>query len=162
MVILTICLNWICLLSKFRNWFLKGQHNDMPCSAWLCQISLQVVMCEMTKLGWPYSQWNKWQWTLPYVNVKSKCLTSEFWLWICCVVFLVLIEEELHASYWLNKGKQALHNAINVQPKVYKAKNTILFLGDGELENQLSTVHTVSFWCVNHLSFQLSILRRWE
>lgn len=63
----------------------------------------------------------------------------------CCVVFLVLIEEELHASYWLNKGKQALHHAINVQPKVYKAKNTILFLGDGELENQLSTVHTVPF-----------------
>ncbi|XP_072295269.1 alkaline phosphatase-like [Eucyclogobius newberryi] len=40
-------------------------------------------------------------------------------------------EEELHASYWNNKAKQALHTAINIQPNLHKAKNVILFLGDG-------------------------------
>ncbi|XP_015826219.3 alkaline phosphatase [Nothobranchius furzeri] len=40
-------------------------------------------------------------------------------------------EEELHASYWNNKGKQALHTALNNQPNVRRAKNLILFLGDG-------------------------------
>uniref|UniRef100_A0A673CRK8 alkaline phosphatase n=1 Tax=Sphaeramia orbicularis TaxID=375764 RepID=A0A673CRK8_9TELE len=39
--------------------------------------------------------------------------------------------EELHASYWNNKGRQALHAALNVQPNLHQAKNTILFLGDG-------------------------------
>ncbi|XP_034036723.1 intestinal-type alkaline phosphatase [Thalassophryne amazonica] len=40
-------------------------------------------------------------------------------------------EEELHASYWNNKAKQALHTALNVQPNIHQAKNIILFLGDG-------------------------------
>uniref|UniRef100_UPI0037E83F7C intestinal-type alkaline phosphatase n=1 Tax=Semicossyphus pulcher TaxID=241346 RepID=UPI0037E83F7C len=40
-------------------------------------------------------------------------------------------EEELHASYWNNQGRQALHAALNVQRNVHKAKNLILFLGDG-------------------------------
>ncbi|CAL1592535.1 unnamed protein product [Knipowitschia caucasica] len=40
-------------------------------------------------------------------------------------------EEELHASYWNNKAKQALHRALGVQPNLHKAKNVILFLGDG-------------------------------
>ncbi|XP_029285755.1 intestinal-type alkaline phosphatase 1-like [Cottoperca gobio] len=40
-------------------------------------------------------------------------------------------EEELHASYWNNKAKQALHTALNVQPNIHQAKNLILFLGDG-------------------------------
>ncbi|XP_017268792.1 intestinal-type alkaline phosphatase [Kryptolebias marmoratus] len=40
-------------------------------------------------------------------------------------------EEELHASYWNNKGKQALHSALNVQRSLNRAKNLILFLGDG-------------------------------
>ncbi|XP_051231893.1 intestinal-type alkaline phosphatase [Dicentrarchus labrax] len=40
-------------------------------------------------------------------------------------------EEELHASYWNNKGRQALHTALNVQPNLHQAKNIILFLGDG-------------------------------
>ncbi|KAK5907153.1 hypothetical protein CesoFtcFv8_005032 [Champsocephalus esox] len=40
-------------------------------------------------------------------------------------------EEELHASYWNNKARQALHTALNVQPDVHQAKNLILFLGDG-------------------------------
>lgn len=39
--------------------------------------------------------------------------------------------EELHASYWNNKGKQALDAAMKVQPNVRQAKNIILFLGDG-------------------------------
>uniref|UniRef100_A0A3Q2PTI0 alkaline phosphatase n=1 Tax=Fundulus heteroclitus TaxID=8078 RepID=A0A3Q2PTI0_FUNHE len=46
--------------------------------------------------------------------------------WTSCV-----IEEELHAEYWNNKAKQALHTALNVQPNVHRAKNLILFLGDG-------------------------------
>lgn len=40
-------------------------------------------------------------------------------------------EEELHASYWNNKARQALHTAMNIQPNLHKAKNVILFLGDG-------------------------------
>ncbi|KAM9831449.1 alkaline phosphatase-like [Neosynchiropus ocellatus] len=40
-------------------------------------------------------------------------------------------EEELHANYWNNKAKQALHTAMNVQPNTQQAKNLILFLGDG-------------------------------
>ncbi|XP_049910854.1 intestinal-type alkaline phosphatase [Epinephelus moara] len=40
-------------------------------------------------------------------------------------------EEELHASYWNNKARQALHNAMNVKPNLHQAKNLILFLGDG-------------------------------
>uniref|UniRef100_A0A096M6R2 alkaline phosphatase n=1 Tax=Poecilia formosa TaxID=48698 RepID=A0A096M6R2_POEFO len=44
---------------------------------------------------------------------------------------LCVIEEELHPEYWNNKAKQALHTALNVQPNVHKAKNLILFLGDG-------------------------------
>ncbi|XP_037106269.1 alkaline phosphatase-like [Syngnathus acus] len=40
-------------------------------------------------------------------------------------------EEELHASYWNHKGKEALHTALNIQPNLHQAKNTILFLGDG-------------------------------
>ncbi|XP_047229990.1 intestinal-type alkaline phosphatase [Girardinichthys multiradiatus] len=46
--------------------------------------------------------------------------------WALCV-----IEEELHADYWNNKAREALHAALNVQPNVHQAKNLILFLGDG-------------------------------
>ncbi|XP_060934429.1 intestinal-type alkaline phosphatase [Limanda limanda] len=41
------------------------------------------------------------------------------------------LEEERHASYWNNKGREALHTALNVQPNNHQAKNLILFLGDG-------------------------------
>ncbi|XP_008300381.1 intestinal-type alkaline phosphatase-like [Stegastes partitus] len=40
-------------------------------------------------------------------------------------------EEELHADFWNIKGKQALNAALNLQPNMHKAKNIILFLGDG-------------------------------
>uniref|UniRef100_A0A667XGM2 alkaline phosphatase n=1 Tax=Myripristis murdjan TaxID=586833 RepID=A0A667XGM2_9TELE len=40
-------------------------------------------------------------------------------------------EEELHARYWNNKGKQALHDALSMKPNLHRAKNLILFLGDG-------------------------------
>uniref|UniRef100_A0AAQ4NPP1 alkaline phosphatase n=1 Tax=Gasterosteus aculeatus aculeatus TaxID=481459 RepID=A0AAQ4NPP1_GASAC len=40
-------------------------------------------------------------------------------------------EEELHASYWNNKARQTLHTALNVQRNLKRAKNVILFLGDG-------------------------------
>uniref|UniRef100_A0A3P8WD92 alkaline phosphatase n=2 Tax=Cynoglossus semilaevis TaxID=244447 RepID=A0A3P8WD92_CYNSE len=46
--------------------------------------------------------------------------------WTLCVS-----EDELHADYWNNKGKQALHSALNIQPNIRQAKNLILFLGDG-------------------------------
>ncbi|XP_059197520.1 intestinal-type alkaline phosphatase-like [Centropristis striata] len=46
--------------------------------------------------------------------------------WIECIS-----EEELHASYWNNKGRQALFTALNIQPNLHQAKNLILFLGDG-------------------------------
>ncbi|XP_037626473.1 intestinal-type alkaline phosphatase-like [Sebastes umbrosus] len=40
-------------------------------------------------------------------------------------------DEELQASYWNNKGRQALYTALNNQPNIHQAKNIILFLGDG-------------------------------
>ncbi|XP_074524436.1 intestinal-type alkaline phosphatase [Halichoeres trimaculatus] len=40
-------------------------------------------------------------------------------------------EDELHASYWNNLGRQALHGALSVHRNVHQAKNLILFLGDG-------------------------------
>lgn len=47
-------------------------------------------------------------------------------------VFVLLADDERHASYWNNKGRQALHTALNIQPNLHRAKNLILFLGDGE------------------------------
>ncbi|XP_055796934.1 intestinal-type alkaline phosphatase [Salvelinus fontinalis] len=43
----------------------------------------------------------------------------------------VIPENEKHPSYWNNKGKQALHKALDMKPNVRRAKNSILFLGDG-------------------------------
>ncbi|XP_068599630.1 intestinal-type alkaline phosphatase-like [Brachionichthys hirsutus] len=39
--------------------------------------------------------------------------------------------EELHASYWNNKGREALQTAMTVKLSNNQAKNIILFLGDG-------------------------------
>ncbi|XP_077463818.1 alkaline phosphatase-like [Stigmatopora argus] len=57
---------------------------------------------------------------------------------LCGLLFFISIqrsvsvnEEELHATYWNNKARQSLHTALNIQPNVHKAKNIILFLGDG-------------------------------
>lgn len=62
-------------------------------------------------------------------------------------IFL-LTEDELHADYWNNKGKQALHSALNIQPNIRQAKNLILFLGDGEsVKMSLTIIHGVS---LNH------------
>uniref|UniRef100_A0A3P8ZJT5 alkaline phosphatase n=1 Tax=Esox lucius TaxID=8010 RepID=A0A3P8ZJT5_ESOLU len=43
----------------------------------------------------------------------------------------VIPEREVHPSFWNNKGKQALHSALSLKPNVHRAKNSILFLGDG-------------------------------
>ncbi|KAL1023319.1 hypothetical protein UPYG_G00039180 [Umbra pygmaea] len=43
----------------------------------------------------------------------------------------VIPEEEKYPSFWNNKGKQALHKALDLKPNVRRAKNIILFLGDG-------------------------------
>ncbi|KAJ7993449.1 hypothetical protein DPEC_G00272550 [Dallia pectoralis] len=45
--------------------------------------------------------------------------------------FSVIPEDEVHPSFWNNKGKQALHKALGLTPNVHRAKNSILFLGDG-------------------------------
>lgn len=52
-------------------------------------------------------------------------------------MFSMPTDEELHAEYWNNKGKQALSKALQIQPNIHLAKNGILFLGDGELMTQL-------------------------
>lgn len=63
---------------------------------------------------------------------------SHFWLWLtlpyCILFFFLLIEEELHASYWNKQGRQAIQTALNIEPNLSQAKNLILFLGDGESE----------------------------
>uniref|UniRef100_A0A8C6Q5B1 alkaline phosphatase n=1 Tax=Nothobranchius furzeri TaxID=105023 RepID=A0A8C6Q5B1_NOTFU len=61
----------------------------------------------------------------------TNTLSGLFWLLPSSHVYVLVVEEELHASYWNNKGKQALHTALNNQPNVRRAKNLILFLGDG-------------------------------
>uniref|UniRef100_A0A3Q0S6I0 alkaline phosphatase n=1 Tax=Amphilophus citrinellus TaxID=61819 RepID=A0A3Q0S6I0_AMPCI len=47
------------------------------------------------------------------------------------VNFVLLSEDELQASYWNKKGRDALHAALNSPRNVHQAKNVILFLGDG-------------------------------
>uniref|UniRef100_A0A3Q3GE87 alkaline phosphatase n=1 Tax=Labrus bergylta TaxID=56723 RepID=A0A3Q3GE87_9LABR len=46
-------------------------------------------------------------------------------------VFVLLVDEELHASYWNHQGREALHSALSAQRNLHQAKNLILFLGDG-------------------------------
>uniref|UniRef100_A0A671SYF9 alkaline phosphatase n=1 Tax=Sinocyclocheilus anshuiensis TaxID=1608454 RepID=A0A671SYF9_9TELE len=40
-------------------------------------------------------------------------------------------EEEQHPNFWYVKGKEALHTALSMKPNLHRAKNLILFLGDG-------------------------------
>lgn len=58
---------------------------------------------------------------------------------------------ELRTDFWNNKGRQALFKAMNVQPNIRKAKNMILFIGDGESEHQASCA-----WCYNFLVRSIS------
>ncbi|XP_028443736.1 intestinal-type alkaline phosphatase [Perca flavescens] len=62
---------------------------------------------------------------------QNKLIFTFFLIFISVQWTLSVPEEELHASYWNNKARQALHTALNVQPNIHKAKNIILFLGDG-------------------------------
>lgn len=62
---------------------------------------------------------------------KPKVIFTGLLIFVSVQWTLSISEEELHASYWNNKGKQALYTALNVQPNLHKAKNAILFLGDG-------------------------------
>ncbi|XP_071342042.1 intestinal-type alkaline phosphatase isoform X2 [Trachinotus anak] len=62
---------------------------------------------------------------------KHKPIFTGLLIFISVQWTLCVSEEELHASYWNNKGRQALHTALNVQPNLHQAKNLILFLGDG-------------------------------
>ncbi|XP_069008994.1 intestinal-type alkaline phosphatase [Embiotoca jacksoni] len=62
---------------------------------------------------------------------KHKLIFTGLLIFISVQWTLCIQEEELHADYWNNKGKQSLHTALNIQPNLHKAKNLILFLGDG-------------------------------
>ncbi|XP_078114262.1 intestinal-type alkaline phosphatase [Sander vitreus] len=62
---------------------------------------------------------------------QNKLIFMVFFIFISVQWTLSVPEEELYASYWNNKARQALHTALNVQPNIHKAKNIILFLGDG-------------------------------
>ncbi|XP_054459020.1 intestinal-type alkaline phosphatase-like [Anoplopoma fimbria] len=62
---------------------------------------------------------------------QHKLLFTGLLIFISVPWTLSVSEEELHASYWNNKARQALHTALNVQPNIKQAKNVILFLGDG-------------------------------
>uniref|UniRef100_A0A673LVP6 alkaline phosphatase n=1 Tax=Sinocyclocheilus rhinocerous TaxID=307959 RepID=A0A673LVP6_9TELE len=39
--------------------------------------------------------------------------------------------EEQHPNFWYVKGKEALHTSLSMKPNLHRAKNLILFLGDG-------------------------------
>lgn len=58
--------------------------------------------------------------------------------YLCVFIYPERDVRELHADFWNNKGRQALFTAMNVQPNTRKAKNMILFIGDGESEHQRS------------------------
>uniref|UniRef100_A0A673LRA4 alkaline phosphatase n=1 Tax=Sinocyclocheilus rhinocerous TaxID=307959 RepID=A0A673LRA4_9TELE len=45
--------------------------------------------------------------------------------------FSVIPEEEQHPNFWYVKGKEALHTSLSMKPNLHRAKNLILFLGDG-------------------------------
>ncbi|XP_034386954.1 intestinal-type alkaline phosphatase-like [Cyclopterus lumpus] len=62
---------------------------------------------------------------------QKKAIFTGLLIFISVQRTLSVSEEELHASYWNNKARQALHTALNVQPNLQQAKNIILFLGDG-------------------------------
>ncbi|XP_039985332.1 alkaline phosphatase-like [Xiphias gladius] len=62
---------------------------------------------------------------------KCKPIFTGLLIFISVQWTLCVPEEELHASYWNNKGKQALNTALNIQLNQNQAKNVILFLGDG-------------------------------
>lgn len=46
--------------------------------------------------------------------------------------FFLILDEELDASYWNNKASKALSAALQAPRNLERAKNLILFLGDGE------------------------------
>ncbi|XP_068563241.1 intestinal-type alkaline phosphatase-like [Cebidichthys violaceus] len=62
---------------------------------------------------------------------QHKLIFTGLLIFISVQWTLSISEEELHASYWNDKARQALHTALNVQPNIQQAKNIILFLGDG-------------------------------
>ncbi|XP_064186092.1 intestinal-type alkaline phosphatase-like [Anguilla rostrata] len=45
--------------------------------------------------------------------------------------FSVIPVEEESPHFWNTKGKEALSRALNLQPNLHRAKNLVLFLGDG-------------------------------
>ncbi|XP_033820815.1 alkaline phosphatase-like [Periophthalmus magnuspinnatus] len=72
-----------------------------------------------------------------YSHIAHNMANKQTFIWIGLLLFTLVergtcySEEERQPSYWNNKAKQALHTALNVQPNMHKAKNVILFLGDG-------------------------------
>uniref|UniRef100_A0A3Q3RKM7 alkaline phosphatase n=2 Tax=Mastacembelus armatus TaxID=205130 RepID=A0A3Q3RKM7_9TELE len=63
--------------------------------------------------------------------VRKQIILTGLTVFILVQCTLCVSVEELHASYWNNKGLQALQKALNIEPNVQQAKNVILFLGDG-------------------------------
>lgn len=53
------------------------------------------------------------------------------------VYFVSLIEDELEPFYWNNKGRNAIHAALNKPRNSHQAKNAILFLGDGKSKKEI-------------------------
>uniref|UniRef100_A0A673LTG8 alkaline phosphatase n=1 Tax=Sinocyclocheilus rhinocerous TaxID=307959 RepID=A0A673LTG8_9TELE len=43
----------------------------------------------------------------------------------------IFVLEEQHPNFWYVKGKEALHTSLSMKPNLHRAKNLILFLGDG-------------------------------
>lgn len=53
------------------------------------------------------------------------------------IYFVSLIEDELEPFYWNNKGRNAIHAALNKPRNSHQAKNAILFLGDGKSKKDI-------------------------
>lgn len=72
--------------------------------------------------------------------------TADFTSYLQTNCFFMSADDELLPSYWNNKAKEALHTALKIQPNVHKAKNVILFLGDGEFRTELCFLSYISIY----------------
>lgn len=61
--------------------------------------------------------------------------TSFWFLLFLCVCEAALHEIEKEPAYWNAQAKAALNAALKLHPRHHRAKNLILFLGDGRCKH---------------------------
>ncbi|XP_037530495.1 intestinal-type alkaline phosphatase [Nematolebias whitei] len=87
-----------------------------------------------------------------------KLVFTGFLIFIAVQWTWCISDDERHASYWNNKGKQALHTALNIQPNLHRAKNLILFLGDGMGVATVTAARILKGQLANHSGEESSLV----